>query len=109
METRLDSGIGIASFIISLLSGFGMLFVILVTGAMVASSPHALDEESIEAAVVGIFTLTFLFLSLIGLGLGLGGLCERRTRKTFAILGAIFSACTILGTLLLMLVGIAAG
>jgi len=107
MEPWRHSGVGITSFVISLISGFGMFAVTLFMGAIVASSPHIIDGESVELAVGGILTLGFVFLSIIAFCLGLGGLCEPQARKTFAILGTVLSACNLGVTLLLLVVGIA--
>ena len=59
--------------------------------------------------MLGLFIIAFLLLALIALGLGIGGLVQKERKKVFAILGIVFSALTILGTLSLMVIGLIAG
>ncbi len=101
------SGIGIASFIAGIVSGMAMFLLIVIAGIIEESSPGGIDEESPIAIVVGLFLFLFLFVALVGVGLGIGGLIQNDRQKLFAVLGTIFSACTFLGTLLLVLIGLA--
>lgn len=103
------SGLGIASFVISILSGVLIFFLIVIAGVMEASTPGGMDEESVGAIVVGLFLIGFLFTALVALGLGIGGLVQRNRKKIFAILGTVFSGLTIVGTLFIMLLGLAMG
>ena len=60
-------------------------------------------------AIAGAAAGAFLGASLVALGLGIGGLIQKDRKKIFAILGTVFAAITFLGTILLMMVGLATG
>ena len=66
-----------------------------------------MDEQSAVAITVGLLLFAFLFVALAALGLGIAGLVQRDRKKTFAILGTVFSALTILGTISLVILGLA--
>ncbi len=40
-------------------------------------------------------------------GLGIGGLIQRERKKLFAVLGTVFASVTLIGTIFLMLLGMA--
>ncbi len=107
MEPKKHSGIGIASFITSLISGVFIFLLIVIAGIMEASSPTGIDEESAAAILVGLALFLFGGLALISLGLGIAGLFQKDRQKVFAILGTVFSSSILLGTTLLMVVGAA--
>ena len=108
MEQK-HSGLGIASFISSVISGILLFLIIVVASVMEASTPGGMDEESPAVIVVGLCVYAFLFVALIALGLGIGGLIQKDRKKLFALLGTVFSACVFLGTLFLVLIGLAMG
>jgi hypothetical protein len=103
------SGLGISSFILSILAGPCLFLVFVVAGIMEASTPGGIDEKSPAAVVVGLSFIAFLLLLLVSLGLGIGGLFQKDRKKLFAILGTIFSTGLILCSLLVLLVGLASG
>jgi len=45
----------------------------------------------------------------LALGLGIGDLIQKNNKKVFATLGIVLSSVTILGTILLVIVGLAIG
>jgi hypothetical protein len=104
MATK-HSGLGIASFIMSILVGLLLFVMFAIAGIMEASRPEGIDETSASAVVLGLFILGFLALAVVAFGLGIAGLCQKERKKVFAILGTIFSAVTVLGTILLLLIG----
>jgi len=108
MEQK-HSGLGIASFISSINSGISLFLIFVVAGVMETSSPGGMDEESPAAIVAGLGMLAFLFVALIALGLGIAGIIQKDRKKLFAVLGTVFSACAFLGTLFLVLIGLAMG
>jgi hypothetical protein len=108
MEPK-HSGLGIASFISSIFSGIFLFLIFVVAGVMEASTSGGLDEESPAAIVIGLCMFAFLFVALVALGLGIGGLIQKDRNKLFAVLGTVFSACAFLGTLALVLIGLAMG
>ncbi len=105
MEPKKHSGIGIASFIISLISGGFIFLLIIIAGVMEASSPTGIDEESAAAVLIGLALFFFGGLSLVSLGLGIAGLFQQERQKVFAILGTVFSSAILLSTTLLILIG----
>ena len=106
MEQK-HSGLGIASLVSSIVSGIFQFLVFCVLGAMEASTPGGINEESPGAVVGGLFLLAFLFVAFAALGLGIGGLFQKDRKKIFAVLGTVFSACVFFGTLFVLLIGLA--
>ena len=104
MELK-HSGVGIAAFIISLVMGFITFIVVVVAGILETSSPGGMDENSVEAAVVGLLIIGCILVQLVALGLGIAGLVQKNRKKLFAILGTVFSGMTLLGVVLLMVIG----
>ncbi|HLU13523.1 MAG TPA: hypothetical protein VKZ64_06150 [Arenimonas sp.] len=104
MEAK-HSGLGIASFIISLVAGLAILIAIVIAGIMEANTPGGIDENSPEAILLGLVLIGMMFLDLVALGLGIGALFQRDRKKIFAILGTIFSGVVVLGTAFLMVIG----
>lgn len=105
---RKHSGLGIASFVVSIITGLMMFMLFVVAGVMETSTPGGMDENSVEAMLVGLFLFALLFLDLLAAGLGVAGLFQKERRKLFAILGLVFAAATIVITLLLVLIGLMA-
>jgi hypothetical protein len=105
MEQK-HSGIGIASFIISILGGILTFVVILIAGAIEGSTPGGMDENSAEAIVIGLSIISLFFLNILAVGLGVGGLVQKERKKIFAILGTIFSSFTVLLTIGLIVLGL---
>ena len=105
MEIK-HSGIGIASFSTSIVSGICMFLLVVIAGVMESSTPGGIDEESAAAVILGLSIIAFLFISLVALGLGIGGVVQKDRKKIFPILGIVFSSVTLLTTLGLILVGL---
>ena len=99
------SGVGITSFIISLLVALGAFILVVVAGIIESTTPGGMDENTVAAMVIGLFIFACIFLQIVALGLGIGGLIQRNRKKIFATLGTVFSGMTILGIVFLMLVG----
>lgn len=91
-EDKGHSGLGIASFIISILA----FFVVILFFAIDAS------ETTAGAGICGA-----AFANLVGIGLGIAGVAQGDRKKVFAILGLVFNVLAILGVVGLMLIGIA--
>jgi hypothetical protein len=98
------SGLGIASFVIALLTGVVFVAFVIAVGVIEAAHPGAMDEKPPAAFVLGLVALLDLFLCLVGLGLGIGGLCMKRS-KIFPILGIVFNASVVLGGIALVVIG----
>lgn len=108
-EEYKHSGLGIASFITSLVSGVILFILVVIAGVMEASSIGGMDENSVGAVILGLFLIFFIAVCMVALGLGIGGLFQRERKKIFAILGVVFSGIAVMGVGLLMLIGIAMG
>jgi len=105
MEPEKYSGLGIASFIISVVSGFSIFVLMIVAGFLQATTPGGMHEKSAAAVIVGLFLLAFLAITVAGLGLGVGGLFQKNRKKIFAVLGTVFSSAILSGTIFVMLLG----
>ncbi|MBO2680520.1 hypothetical protein I6M56_16940 [Shewanella algae] len=103
------SGLGIASFATSIFSGIALFITFIVAGALEATTPGGLDENSMEAILVGLMIIFMMLVSLVSLGLGIGGLVQKDRQKIFAILGTTFSGLIILGTVGLIALGMSMG
>jgi hypothetical protein len=104
MEQK-HSGIGIASFVISIVAGILIFILLGIAGSLEASTPGGIDENSTEAVMIGLAIIGLLFLNVLAVGLGIGGLLQKEQKKIFAILGTVFSSFFILGVIGLMVLG----
>lgn len=109
MDEQRHSGLGIASFIISIVSGMLIFIVIVIAGVMEVSTPGGIDENSAGAVMVGLFLILFVGTALVALGLGIAGLLQKQRKKIFSILGTVFSSVTLVGTTFIMALGLAMG
>jgi hypothetical protein len=102
---RKHSGLGIASFITSVVASISLVLLVVIAGALEVSAPGWIDEESVAAMVLGLFIFALLVVDIVALGLGIAGLIQKNRKKLFAILGTVFAAATILGILFLIVIG----
>lgn len=99
------SGLGIASFILSVAVGIFDFVLVAFAGLVEASTPGGMDEESVIAILIGIFILGGLAANLAGTGLGVAGLVQRDRRKVFSVLGLAFNVAIVFGIIGLMILG----
>ena len=85
IEGQKHLGLGIASFITSVVSGIAIFLLIVIPGLVEASTPGGMDEESKGAVVDGLFLFAFLGATLVALGLEIAGLLQKDRNKIFAI------------------------
>ena len=109
MEPQKHSGLGIASFVTSVVSCVLIFILIMIAGAIELSTPGGMDEESAAAIIVGLCLFLFLGFAVLALGLGIGGLIQKDRKKIFAILGTVLATFVLLGSLFIVIVGIAMG
>ncbi len=107
MVEQKHSGLGIASFITSIVSGILIFLLMAVAGVMEATTPGGMDEEAAGTIIVGLLLIALLGASLVALGLGIGGLMQKERKKIYAILGTVFAAVTLVGTISIMILGFA--
>ena len=113
------SRLGIASFVIAVLSILGIILFFAI-GFSVASSAVGPDPQSFDPNSIGpdsplattFFFLSLLFLAsvlitIVGLGLGIAGLIQRRRKKLFAILGTVANGLIVLAVASLIVLGLA--
>ena len=65
MEELKHSGLGIASFIVSIAAGVCIFFTFVIAGAIEATTPGGMNEESATAVVIGLLLVIFLFAALV--------------------------------------------
>jgi hypothetical protein len=100
------SGLGIASFIISIFLGIFDFFLVVIAGVVEATSPGGMDEKSAIAVVLGLLLFLGFGLSLVGIGLGIAGLIQKNRKKLFSVLGFIFNLAVVLVVLGIMVLGL---
>ena len=100
------SGMGIASFIIGLVASLGLLVTFGVAGVADSTQPGGLDEASVMAGVLGLLMVLFALAQLVALGLGIAGLVQAGRNKILSVLGTVFASTALLGSLMLMLLGV---
>ncbi len=104
-----NSGIGVASFVLSLVAGIGFFIVFMIAGYVEVTTPGGMDEESAEAVIIGLLIIGMLLLQLVSLGLGIGGLLQKDCKRTLAVLGTVFSGGAIVCILGVIVLGMAIG
>ncbi|MET0616910.1 MAG: hypothetical protein ABWZ54_04015 [Luteibacter sp.] len=98
-----QSGHGIASFVIALVSGLVILAGIAFSALMVgAGNP---EQHLAVFGVIGFVLIAFLILALVGLVLGFVALRRLDRRRTFGAIGLGLNAFILIGTGGLMLLG----
>ena len=83
-----------------------MLVLFVVAGTIEVNSPGGMDEDSTEAALIGVSLFAIGGAHLIGLALGFAGVFQSNRKKLFAILGLILNSMVVLGTIGLIILGL---
>ena len=81
-----------------------MLILIIIAGVMVEDG---VSEDDAEMQVVGIFFLSSMLLAVIGGVLGIITCFQKDKKKVLGIIGLVLNALTVLGIVILMIIGIA--
>ncbi|MDP4087882.1 MAG: hypothetical protein Q8930_01275 [Bacillota bacterium] len=103
IEARLKhSGLGIASFVMSLVLIFGYFII------FAASASLALNEDTTEGqfAVIGLGVIFLMILSVVALILGIVGTALKNRKKGFAIAGLIINSLSLLAMIAVIAIGI---
>lgn len=100
------SGIGIASFIISIVVTIETFITFLLSGVLAVITPGGLNQDSASAVIIGFVIIFFLIISVVGIGLGIGGMLQKKSNKIFSLLGLIFNLLLVIGTLLVISSGL---
>ncbi len=98
------SGLGIASFILSLVGGFAGFALVVVAAVMVGEDSNALPDDDPGLIVLGLALIGCGCLILTSVILGIAAMFQADRKKLFAILGLIFSflACVGFGGLMVL-------
>ena len=104
IPTRPHSGLGIASFIISLAAGAALVVLLGIAG-VIGSQPGGMDEESAGAVLVGLLQALTALAHVLALGLGIAALVQAGRSKLFGVLGTVFASTGLSGTVLIFLLG----
>ena len=104
IPTRPHSGLGIASFIISLAEGAALVVLLGIAG-VIESQPGGMDEESAGAVLVGLLLALTALAHVLALGLGIAALVQAGRSKLFGVLGTVFASTGLIGTVLIFLLG----
>lgn len=98
------SKIGVASFVLALISVFGMCASLAYAVYLKATS---IDEiPFIPNLIVVIGGLIFFCLCLIAIGMGIAGIVQKKRRRNFAIIGLLISGVELLSLAGLFLLGL---
>jgi hypothetical protein len=103
-DTLKHSGLGIASFVISLVTGLVEFLVIISAGVL--EMQGQMSETSGAAVVIGMFIILGMLANLVGIGLGIAAIAQNKAKKLFGILGLIFNGCLVILILGLIFIGI---
>jgi len=103
------SGLGIASFALSIVVGVAVFVVFAVAGIVETTTPGGMDEESPAAILIGLGIFGASGLGLVALGLGVASFFQAGRKKLFGILGVVFSAGILLVTAGMIVLGLMVG
>lgn len=106
MEKK-HSGMGIASFVTSIVIGLSIMMCYFFIAFKTVASGGSIDSHSSFAIVTGLIILGLIMFDMIALGLGIAGVIQKDRKKIYAILGIIISAAMILSVVVLMFIGLA--
>ncbi|MDR2789390.1 MAG: hypothetical protein LBB59_00185 [Campylobacteraceae bacterium] len=96
------SGLGIASFTLSIISVISIFILFVTAGALDASG----DMGDTASIIVGSFFLLLMIVVIISIGLGIAGLVVKNRKRVFAALGLTFSVFIFLLSIFLIIVGL---
>ena len=103
------SGFGIASFVIALAVGTLEFIVFVIAGILETTTPGGIDEDSPILMLLVIVMIGGLLLNLLGIILGIVGLCLRKRKKIFAVLGVVIGSLVFIGLLFVIVIGAVLG
>lgn len=96
------SGVGIATFVITLVGAALMLVVFVAAGMLELSTPGGVDEASPQAMIPGALLVGLILAQLVAAGLGIA---RRDRRRAFPVIGVSFAGMTLLATTALLIAG----
>lgn len=99
------SGMGIAAFITAVCGAVLMLGLVVIAGIIETTTPGGMEETSMSAILVGLGLMLTALMQLVAFGLGVAGALQADRRRVVAVLGLVFSIGSMLGVVLLMVIG----
>ncbi len=100
-----QSGLGIASLILSILIGLMLFVAVCFAGFMEASTPGGMADESPFLVLIGLFILAGMFGNFVGIVLAAVGLAQKNRAKTVSVIGLSLNIMCLLGVAALMVIG----
>lgn len=107
MERNGQSALGIASTAIAAVSILAIFVVLTIAGAIEASTPGGMSEDSAEAVIIGMSIFGCIGLNLLAIGLGIGGIFQKAKERLWAVIGTTLATASIVITVFIISVGIA--
>lgn len=104
---RRHGGIGIASFVISIIAAIGIITLLIIASVMMINAGGKLDEKSPAAITVGCSVFVFILAAVVGLILGIVAALQQNTKRLFGILGLCFNLGILLVLGVLFVIGLA--
>ena len=98
------SGLGIASFVISLVTGVGFCAFFVVAGVLAQQAGDNFDQSP-AAVMVGLSFFALVGAACLGFVLGVAGLFQRNRFQVFAILGILFNIAIMVVFVGLLIIG----
>ena len=95
------AGVGIGSFVISILNGVLLLVLTVIAGVM---DEKGITENDTEMQVVGILIFGSIISAVIGSVLGVVSCFQKDKKKILGIIGLALNVLTVLGGITLMMI-----
>ena len=99
------SRLGVASFVISLVGLVSLVAIFGYAGYKEINTPGGIDEDSSEAALIGLVAILCMILVIVGFIMGLVSLFQKDERRAFGIVGTVLSLLAIAITSFLIWLG----
>ena len=106
---RRHSGMGIASFVIGLISVLSIVGVLGLAVAMnVANGGVAPDDTAPQVVMLGLLMILAGMICLVGLGLGIAAAMQKNRRRALGVIGICLNGPVALIFLLVIILGLKA-
>jgi hypothetical protein len=99
------SGLGIASFMISMVIIGLVLFLVFLAAILAIISPDLAELNSMLTRLLAAFLMIASLANLVGLVLGIAGMKQIGRKKMYPILGLVFNLMFIAGMIVIMIIG----
>jgi len=109
LKIKKHSKRGIASFIISLVSSFTILFTMVIAWIIGDSAPDGFDQESSSAILLGAFVFISFVAAIVAFVLGISGIFLKDYKKIFSSFGILISGFIIWISFAFLILGIVSG